>query len=272
MDFPIYDSAQRAAPMVEEFIQVIRYRDLIVQLVRRDILARYKRSVLGVAWTMLHPIGMMIVLTVVFSRVFSSTQGYAAYLLSGLIAWTFFAQTTTAAMTQLVWGSSLLHRIYVPRTVFAISSVGTGLVNLLLSLIPLSAVMLFTGVPIRLTVIVLPVSILLAAMFALGVGLLFSIWAVYFPDVAEMYQIVLMAWMYLTPVIYPEEIIPEAFRWWLFNLNPMYHLVKLFRLPLYYGTWLSLAHLAFVAIAVFVFLGISWVVFTSKSDEFTYRI
>jgi ABC-type polysaccharide/polyol phosphate export permease len=272
MDVPIYDSARRPLPMVEELVQVFRYRDLIVQLVRRDILTRYKRSVLGVAWTMLNPLGTMIVLSVVFSRVFASTPAYPVYVLTGLIAWNFFSQSTTTAMTQLVWGSALLHRIYVPRTAFAISSVGTGLVNLVLSLIPLAAVMLFTGVPLRVTVIVLPISMLLLAMFALGVGLLLSAVAVYFPDIAEMYKIVLMAWMYLTPIIYPEEIIPESFRWLLFNLNPMYHLIKLFRLPLYDGVWVNLAFLASATAVAIIFLAISWAIFAKKADEFVYRI
>ena len=267
-----YDSARRAPPMVEELVEAVRYRDLIRQLVRRDILTRYKRSVLGVAWTMLNALGIMVVLTLAFSSLFGEIRAYPAYVLTGLIAWNFFAQTTTAAMSSIVWGGALLHRIYLPRTVFAISSVGTGVVNLVLSLIPLAAVMIATGVALRPTLLFLPVAILLLALFALGIGLLVSALAVYFPDVAEMYQIVLLGWMYLTPVIYPREIIPPHYRWWLLNLNPMYHLVTLFRLPLYGGTWPGLSHLAVSAIAAFAVLVVGWFVFARKADEFAYRI
>ena len=267
-----YDSARRAPPMVEELAEAVRYRDLIRQLVRRDILTRYKRSVLGVAWTMLNALGIMVVLTLAFSSLFREIRAYPAYVLTGLIAWNFFAQTTTVAMSSIVWGGALLHRIYLPRTVFAISSVGAGVVNLVLSLLPLAVIMITTGVALRPTLLFVPLAILLLALFALGIGLMVSTLAVYFPDVAEMYQIVLLGWMYLTPVIYPEAIIPPHYRWWLLNLNPMYHLVTLFRLPLYGGTWPSLLRLAASATTAVAALAVGWFVFTRKADEFAYRI
>jgi ABC-2 type transport system permease protein len=221
---------------------------------------------------MLNALGIMVVLTLAFSSLFRQTRAYPAYVLTGLIAWNFFVQTTTVAMTSIVWGGALLHRIYLPRTVFAISSVGTGVVNLALSLIPLVAVMVATGVALRPTLLSVPLAILLLALFALGIGLMVSALAVYFPDVTAMYQIVLLGWMYLTPVIYPEEIIPSHYRWWLLNLNPMYHLVTLFRLPLYNGTWPSLLHLAVAAASALGALAVGWAVFTRKADEFAYRI
>ena len=267
-----YDSDRRPPPVIEEFLQAMRYRDLIRQLVRRDVLIRYKRSLLGVVWTMLNPLGMMIVLTLAFSSLFGTTRAYPVYVLSGLIVWTFLAQSTTTAMAQLTWGGALFHRIYLPRTTFAIASVGTGLVNLVLSLVPFGLVMAFTGSPLRPTALILPVSILLLALFTLGLGLFLSSLAVYFPDIAEMYQIVLLAWMYLTPIIYPEEIVPPAYRWWMFNLNPMYHLLQLFRLPLYDGRWPGLAHLALAAAIALVTFAIGWTMFTRRADEFAYRV
>ncbi len=272
IDVPIYDSSRRPSPMVEEVTEVLRYRDLVAQFVRRDILTRYKRSVLGVAWTMLNPLGMMLVMTIAFSQVFGATPAYPGYLLIGLVAWTFFSQTTVYAMRQLVWGGALIQRIYIPKTIFAVSAIGTGLVNLLLSLIPLAFVMAVTGLGFSLPVLFLPISILLLAAFALGVGLLLSTVAIYFPDVAEMYEIALLAWMYLTPIIYPEDAIPQAYRWWLFNLNPMYHLIKLFRLPLYYDLVPSPERLAVAAFVALGTLAIGWFVFTRKSDEFAYRV
>lgn len=271
-EVPIYDSARRPPAMIEELIEAWRYRDLVVQFVRRDLVARYKRSAFGVAWTMLNPLGMMLVLTLAFSRVFKSTQAYAAYVLTGLVAWNFFAQTTTQAMRQLVWGGSLIQRIFIPKTLFAISATGTGLVNLVLSMVPLLAVMLATGVPLKASAVFLPVSFLLLAAFALGLGLLLSAVAVYFVDVADMYEIALTAWMYLTPIVYPEEIVPASYRFWLFNLNPMYHLVKLFRLPLYYGQWPSPERLACAAVVALGTLAVGWIVFTRNADEFAYRV
>ena len=224
-----YDSLKRGPVAVEELRGLIKYRDLIYQLIRRDVVSRYKRSALGVGWTMLHPLGMMAVLSIVFAQLFHSVAGYPAYVLSGLIAWNFFSQTTSAAMTQMVWGSTLLHRIYLPRSAFVVSAIGTGVVNLIISLVPLLLIVLFVGLPLGWTILFLPVPMLLLVAFSLGVGLLFSAWAIYFPDVAEMYQIVLLAWLYLTPVIYPETMIPASYRYWFFHLNPMYYLVKIFR-------------------------------------------
>jgi ABC-type polysaccharide/polyol phosphate export permease len=268
---PVYDSAQRKHPAIEEALQVWRYRDLIKQLVRRDLTARYKRSVLGVAWTMLNPLGMMLVLTLVFSQLFKSTPGYPAYVLSGLIAWNFFAQSTTMAMNSLVWGGDLFERIYVPRSVFAVSAVGTGLVNLLLSLVPLLLVMLVVQVPIRVTALFAVVPIFFLACFALGVGLLLSSLAIYFYDIVEMYSnIILLAWMYLTPIIYPVEAIPDPFRGWLFY-NPMTHLVSLFRQPLFYGTMPTFNGVWPSALISLGTLALGWFVFTQRSDAFAYR-
>ncbi len=247
------------------------YRFLLFQLIRRDLVARYKRSILGVAWTMLNPLGTMLIMTFVFSNLFKSVESYPVYILSGLIVWNFFSQGTNAAMVGLIWGGSLMQRIYLPRTIFGVSAIGTALVNLLIALIPLTLVMLITGTPIPLTVLFLPVSILMLTAFPLGFGLMLSALAIYFPDVAEMYQILLTAWMYLTPIIYPEEIIPERFLG-LYRLNPMYWIVKLFRLPIYNGRIPTFSEVLPALAWSIGFLIVGWLFFTSKSDEYAYRI
>lgn len=254
-----------------EIKEAWRYRDLIQFLVQRDMTARYKRSVLGIAWTMLNPLGMMIVLSIVFSQVFRTTMvGYPAYVLSGLIAWTFFAQTSSNAINVLVWGGDLLQRIYIPRSTFAISAIGTGLVNWVLSLVPLFAVTLAIGLPLHPTILLAPVAMILLAMFSLGIGLLISTIGIYFADVVEMYTIILTAWLYLTPIIYPLDILPPNIIGWL-QLNPMVHLVELFRSLVFYGQlptfgdWLVSAGLASATLLI------GWLVFTGKSDEFAYR-
>jgi len=165
-----------------------------------------------------------------------------------------------------------MHKIYLPKTVFAVSGIGTGIVNLLLSLIPLAVVMMICGVAPRLPIIFLPIPLVLLASFALGTGLLLSTFAVYFPDVAEMYEIALSAWLYLTPIIYPESIISERLRPWLFNLNPMYHLVKLFRLTLYDQRWPELNQVLLAGLVAVVPLMIGWMIFTRNADEIPYRI
>ncbi len=268
---PYYDSAIHKIPALEEIREVSRYKYLLMQLTRRDILARYKRSVLGVAWTMINPLGTMIILSIVFSQLFSEVKSYPAYVLTGLLAWTFFSQSTNAAMSGLVWGGSLIQRIYIPRTAFGVSAIGTALVNLLLSIVPLLIVMLVTRTGIFVSIVFLPISILFLACFALGIGLILSTMAVYFPDVAEMYQIILLAWMYLTPVIYPENVLPANLHI-IFTLNPMYYLVRLFRIPLIDGRFPAITEILPAAACGIIVLIIGWIFFTAKSDEFAYRI
>ena len=218
---------------------------------------------------MLQPLGMMIVLTLVFSQLFNQVDGYPAYVLGGLMPWLFFAQTTTSEIQQSVWGGTLMRRIYVPYTAFPAAAVGTGIVNLLLSVIPLLAMMLVVGRPIRLTILFLPIPIILLSAFALGLGLFVSSLAVRFPDVAEMYQIILQAWMYLTPIMYPADILPEAIRK-LQYLNPMYYLILLFRVPIYDGVLPSLPLiLAATGISVTT-LVIGWIYFSYQTDKFSY--
>jgi ABC-2 type transport system permease protein len=258
--------------MVDELRQVWHYRDLLMQLISRNIKVRYKRSVLGIAWTMLNPLFIMIILSLVFSNLFrGAIDRYPVYILSALVVWNFFGQTTTMAMSELVWGGSLFHRIYVPRTIFSLSAVGTGIVNLLFALVPLAIIMLATGIAFTPAFVFVPLAILLTAMFALGVGLILSVLAAQFADVVEAYQIVLTAWMYLTPVIYPLEIIPEQYRW-LFNFNPMYHFVQIFRLPFYEGNFPGWFHLAVAAVVAVTILAIGWGWFTHQADEIAYRI
>jgi len=270
---PIYDSAQHRSTALEELQAIVKYRNLVVQFTRRDILTRYKRSVLGVGWTMLNPLGTMLILTIVFSRAFGQSQpGYAVYVLSGLVAWNFFAQSTNAAIVHLVWGGSLLRRIYLPRSVFAVSAIGTALVNITLSLVPLIIVMLIVKVPISWTFIFVPVPVLFLAMFSLGLGLLISTVAIYYSDVAEMYAILLTAWMYLSPVIYPPEILPEVYQLWIVRLNPMYHLINLFRAPIYLGEIPGMRDILICALLSLITLLVGWMAFTSKSDEFAYRV
>ncbi|MHB9110946.1 MAG: ABC transporter permease [Armatimonadota bacterium] len=268
----IYDSARRGAVALEELRGIFQYRDLIYQLVRKDIVSRYKRSVLGIAWTLLQPLAMMLILLLVFSTLFQAIKGYPVYILSGLIAWTFFAQTTNAIINQIVWGGALLKQIYVPRTSFGVSAIGTGLVNLALSLIPMFLIMLLADVPFRWSLLFLPISMLLLAAFALGVGLIISTMAVHFPDVAEMYSIVLMAWMYLTPIIYPENIIPATYRFWFFNLNPMHHIIKVFRMPIIDGIVPDAMTLITAGIVSSLTLGIGWLFFSKRADTFAYYL
>lgn len=267
---PIYDTSKRRIVAIFELVQAWHYRDLILQLVRRDVTSRYKRSVLGVAWTMLNPLGTMLILTIVFSKLFGRIEGYAAYILSGLVIWNFFSQASSTGINNLVRGGPMFTRIYVPRTAFAISSVGTGIVNLLLSMVILFGVMLVVGVPITWVSLLVFIPIVLTSLFSLGMSLLISSAGIFFEDVVQMYQILMTAWMYFTPIIYDINILPD-FVQRLEQFNPMYHLIKLFRHTTYLGEMFSWADLGWSALFAFGTLIVGWLVFAQVSEQLGYR-
>ena len=268
----IYDSELAEPLAIEELKNLFRYKDFIYQLVRRDIIARYKRSVLGVAWTMINPLGTMLILSIVFAQLFQVRGTYPALILSNLVAWNFFSQTTTASLGAMLWGANLFRKIFLPRTSFIVSTIGTGVVNLLLSLVPLFFVLLITGNPIYLSIIFLPVSIIILIFFSLGFSLLLSTYVPYFPDIAEMYPILTTAWMYLTPIIYPEDLMANVFNGLLLKLNPLYHVLKVFRIVVFDGrfpTWQEFI-VSFLISIITLILG--WIIYTRKSETFTYYV
>jgi ABC-type polysaccharide/polyol phosphate export permease len=268
----VYDSSKRPSPFLEELLGLLRSRDLVVQLIARSVKTRYKRSVLGVAWTMVNPLLTMLVLTLVFSTIFRfPTRQYALYVLSGLILWSFFSQSTTAAIGDLLWSGNLIGRVVLPKTVFAIAAVGTGLVNLVLALAAYSVIALALGSPPGPSALLLPLPMLSAAFFAAGIGLLLSGAAVYFADVLPTYEVLLTAWMYLTPVIYPFEVMPASVQAVL-RLNPMFYLVTAFRSVLYEGRVPDPATLAIGFGCGLGMLILGWWSFTRRSREYVYRV
>jgi ABC-2 type transport system permease protein len=268
----IYDSSKHKNLAIEEIRSVYRYRDLIFQLIRRDLVTRYKRSVLGILWTMLNPLGTMLILSVVFSQIFNMRGTYPAYIMTNLIAWNFFSQTTSASLNAMLWGSSFFQKIYLPRTSFVVSTIGTGLINTLLALVPLILIFLITRVALPPTILLLPVAMFLLAAFALGIGLILSTFVAFFPDIAEMYPILLTAWMYLTPIIYPEEIMAHALGGWLLRLNPLYPVIRVFRQVLFDGKVPSLIEWGIAAGIALGTLLIGWIFFTQKSNSFAYYV
>jgi len=268
-----YDSERRRHPFFEEFFALLRYRNLVSQLVSRNIKTRYKRSVLGVAWTMIGPLMMMTVLTVVFSSLMgSSVPNYAVFLLSGFTLWGFFQQTSAGIMNELTWGGSLLSKIYVPPSAFAVSALGSGLVNLLFSLVPLVLIMVVTGMPITWSLLFLPVPIILTCMFSLGIGLVLARLAIFFGDVVEMYGILLMVWFYASPIIYSVNQVNDENKKLLLQLNPVYYLIEMFREPIYQGQLPDPFIILVGTVISVVALLFGWWFFTQKVDEFAYRV
>ena len=269
---PTYDSSSRRSRAVTQLVDLYRYRDLLRILTANITKTRYRRSAIGVAWTLLNPILTMGVLSFAFSHVFRlSVRSYPVYVLTGLICWNFFSQATTHAMNTMVWGSGLLKRVYLPRAIFTVASIANGTLNLALALIPLAVIMVVLRHPVSPALLFVPVAVVLLVLFALGIALLVSAFAALWVDVVEMYGVILQMWFFLTPVMYPEAILPPGFRR-LLELNPMVHLLRLFRDPVYSGTVPPAAAIALGAAIALVTAAVGWMVFSARSEELALRV
>lgn len=268
---PVYDSAHRGLRFVEEARDLWRYRHLVIELVRRDITVRYKRSFLGVGWTMLSPLLQMLTMTWVFSVVLrQDIQNYPVYFLSGSIFWLFFSQATGHAASLTIDAQEMCKRIFLPRSAFVLSAVGVALVHMALSLVPLLVIVVWTGSPVHLSWLFLPVALLIGAAFTTGVGLLVFTLASRFVDVKEMYTILLQLLFFLTPIVYAPKLVPEEYRF-IVRYNPLTYLVELFRAPLYNG-WLPGANtLAFAVIASLASLFLGWIFYSQKMEDYGSR-
>jgi ABC-type polysaccharide/polyol phosphate export permease len=251
-----------------EVRDLLAHRHLAWQLVHRDLTIRYKRSVLGFLWTMLHPLLMMLIFLIVFSNVFRfQTPHYETYFLSEYIAWIFFAQTVTQVMTSVAWNGPLMKRVRVPPSVFTLAATISGLINLALSVVMLLVIMIISGAPLRPTLLFLPVSLLILALFTFGVSLALSAVSVFFADVREMVQAALPALMYLTPIIYPITIIPDGWRPW-FALNPMAYVLEIVRDPIYYGILPSKLTMTLAVVMAIGSVAFGWMIFSRLAPRF----
>jgi ABC-type polysaccharide/polyol phosphate export permease len=261
-------AANHYTSLREEWRDISQHGHLLYNLVYRDLTIRYKRSVLGFLWTMLNPMLLMIIFVVVFSALFRfALPHYETYFLSEYLPWMFFGQTTLLSMQSMAWNGALMKRVRVPKSIFTLASTLSGLVNLFLSYVPLVLIMVVLGVPVRPAILFLPVSFLILAVFTFGVSLALSAISVYFVDVREMYQVLLTALMYMSPIIYPISIVPERFRK-VIQMNPLLYLLQIVRDPVYNGRVPSATMLAFTAALAAGMLIVGWSVFRRLSRGF----
>lgn len=250
----------------------LRYRDLVWMLVVRDLKVRYRRSTIGFLWTMLQPLLTMLVLTLVFSAIFRfELPNYPVYALAGIMFWNFFSQSITTSMNSLKGNAQLLTKIPVPKAIFPLATVIAGVINLLFALVPLFGILLVTGHPIRPSVLFVPVAILVAALFTLGAGLLLSPVAVFFYDTIEMVTVLLTLLMYMTPIFYPMEIIPDHYRWAV-RFNPLRSVLEVFRDPIYHGKIPPITHLSVAVIVTVLALVVGVFTFRKSSDRIPFYV
>ena len=221
---------------------LLQFRQLIGLLVMRELKVRYKRSVLGVFWTMLNPLLLMIVYSIVFTTVMPSPQhNFSLFLLSALLPWLFFSTAVLQGVTSVLINQELIRKVRLPQAVFPLAVVGGNLVNFVLSFAPLLLLMLVLRQPFTKAMFFLPISVFLLAVFTSGVTLLFATLTVFFRDVRHLAEVMLQVLMYLSPVLYDMPMLGEHKLWWFgyfrafLTANPMTYLISLVRDPVYYG-------------------------------------
>ena len=216
--------------ILNALVAIKRYRFLIRQLVSRDFKTKYKRSVLGMFWSFLNPLLTMCVQYFVFSTIFKSDiPNYAVYLLIGIVTFNFFTEASGMALNSIVGNASLITKVYMPKYIYPLTRVMSSVVNLGISLIPLIIVSLVTGIQFQKSAVLSLFFLCCVIVFSLGFGMLLSAAMVFFRDTQFLWGVLSMIWMYITPIFYPESILPENFKVVL-HINPMYHFLKNIRI------------------------------------------
>jgi len=230
--------------MLARLAELLRYRELIENLVMRDLKVRYKGSVLGFLWSLLNPLLLMGVFTVVFTLLAPNTAipKFPAFLLCALLPWNFFSSSMVGAVHSIVGNGHLIKKVYFPREILPISVVMSSFVNFLLALPVLFLFLALFRVPFTIWLVYLPVIMAVQVVFVIGVALLLATLNVYYRDTAVILEVLLQAWFFLTPIFYPAEIVPEwrtilgielPVRRLTYILNPMASIVASYRSVLY---------------------------------------
>ena len=256
------------------YLNMKKYSFLLKQLVARDFKVKYKRSVLGVVWSLLYPVFMMLVLYMVFSHIFVwRVEGvnFLVYLLSGLVIFNYFSEATNLAMSSIVSSGALINKVYLPKYIFPLSKCLFVGINFLLTLIPLYVVILLTGTGLNLYHFLIPYTFVFLFMFTLGMGLFLATVSVFLRDMFYIYGIIIMTWTYLTPIMYDISMIDARFQFF-FRLNPMYHFISFAREIILHNRIPGLITFVVCAASGLVMLAVGMFVFKKNQDKFIYHL
>ena len=254
---------------VDNFMQ---YRFLLSELVKKGIKLKYRRSYLGMIWSMLEPLLTMIVLTIVFGTLYGNTdRTFPVYILTGRLLYSFFSQSTKAALKSIRQNSAMIKKVYVPKYLFVIARVFSSFINLMASLVALILVMVAMRAELHWTVIFSVIPLAMIILFSLGVGMLLAALTVKFRDIMHLYSVFTTGLLYLTPVIYLMSILPETVRT-VVNINPLTNMVQMFRDVMFYNTLPTFSAVVLGVVEVAVALILGTYVFYKNQDEFILNI
>ena len=260
---------QKMRAWIDRINVFMKYKDLLIQLVSRDIKLKYRRSFLGYLWSVLNPLFVMIIMTIVFSTMFSrNIENFPVYLFAGKMLFDFMSTSTNQAMTSVTGNAALLKKTYVPKYIFTLSKVTSCMVDLLFSFGALFIVMLVTRARIYWTFFLFPLVVLQIYIFCCGLGFFLAEFNVFFRDIQYIYQAIITAWMYLTPIFYPVESLPSSVAFVVKGLNPLYYYVAQFRDLVYYGHFPGPRVFLGGWLIAFIMLFFGILMFKRKQDDF----
>lgn len=250
-----------------------RFRHFILTAVMGEFRARFARSRLGLAWSVLHPLAQAAIFTIVLSEVLGARLGgiadkaaYPVYLMAGLAGWGLFTEILNRCLTVFIEYGGMLKKIAFPRLCLPLIVWGSALVNHLLLLVAMVVIFLFFGHYPSATWVAVPLGILLISLFAFGLGVLLGIINVFSRDVGQVMSVIVQLWFWLTPIVYPYDALPAAIRN-LVALNPMAPLVRIYQDAILFGRWPDLASLAPPAAMALALFALSFVIFRRASPE-----
>ncbi len=255
------------------------YRELIYTLVMRDLKVRYKNSILGIMWSWLSPLLMMLVFTLIFGFLWSyqDLDNTHILFLSALLPWNFFVGAVMGGMTSIIGGGHLLKKVYFPREVLPISVALANLVNFLMAMPVFFILMWLSGVNITPWVLLLPIPIFIQMLFIIGIALILATLEVFFRDTHMIMDVAIQAWFFLTPIMYPRDVLPQQVtvwgrtidpRAWLFWLNPMASIINTYQDILYYGTLSAPEFIFRTTVTATVVLIVGYIFFRKFSGRF----
>jgi len=245
-------------------------KDLFVQLTLREIKSKYKQSILGYAWVILVPLFNLLVLTVVFSffvRIRTGAIPYTIFLFVGLVPWTFTSNAISAATSSVVSNSTLITKVFFPREIIPLSAIAAKLLDFFLISLILILFIVFYRIPFHLSLLFVPLIFIIQLCLVCGISLILSSVNIFFRDVENILGVFLMFWMYLTPVLYPPQLVPVKYLT-IYNLNPMTPLINAYRNVILYGIGPNWSSFLYSVICSIIALTLGYIIFRKLEKSF----
>jgi lipopolysaccharide transport system permease protein len=262
-------SSEESPGVLASLTELVRYRELIKNLVARDLKVRYRNSILGFVWCLLNPLLMMAVFTFVFTILMrNSLPNYPVFILIGILAWNFHSTAVTGAISSITGNAPLVLKVYFPREVLPLAAVLSNAVNFVLALIALFAMILAFQVHLSVTILFLPVILFVQIVFSSGLALILAALTVFYRDVANIMETLLLAWFFLTPIVWRmEDLFPDYGRL-MYIVNPLASIISAYRDVLYSGGMPGLDFLGRTLVTSIVLLGIGLIYFRRAARRF----